>query len=119
MLDTFDLLLTRDLSKGHILDFNPYAPRTDPILFEYEELLDLLTEVSYASTSTNAFQPALRVVDSRSHASAARNVPIHQHNMVPMEALALSSGRNMEEFAQAWQEELHRSTVDKNSDDES
>lgn len=118
-VDTFDFLLTRDLSKGHIIDFNPYAPWTDPILFEYDELLDLLTEASYATTSANGFTPEIRVVDSRSHPAAARNAPIHQHNMVPMEALALSSGRTTEEFMQVWQDQLQTSVRDQDSDNDS
>ena len=112
--DTFDFLLTRDLSRGHIIDFNPYSPKTDPQLFTYEELLELLNQ---AIASPN-FVPELRVVDSPSHPSATRNAPAHQHNMVPIEALMLSSGRNVEEFADVWQQELRRST-DGDSDDDS
>ncbi|KAI0689062.1 D123-domain-containing protein [Cytidiella melzeri] len=115
----FDFLLSRDFAKGHIIDFNPYAPRTDPLLFEYEELLDLLTEASSVSPSANHYHPVLKVVDSRSHPAAARNAPIYQHNMVPMEALALSGGRNVEEFAEVWQEQLRQSTEGTYSDDES
>ncbi|KAI6117330.1 hypothetical protein EV401DRAFT_2197733 [Pisolithus croceorrhizus] len=33
----FDLLLTRDLSGGHVISFNAYAPHTDPLLLTYEE----------------------------------------------------------------------------------
>ena len=77
--DTFDLLLTRDLSSAHIIDFNPYAPRTDPLLFTYEELHALLT-------ANRACAPMLKVVNSRAHSAAARNAPLHQHNMVPVEA---------------------------------
>src|SRR4051812_20259680 len=40
-LDTFDLLLTKDLSKAHIVDFNPFLPKTDPLLFTYEDLFQL------------------------------------------------------------------------------
>ncbi len=112
-LDTFDFLLTRDLSRGHILDFNPYEPRTDPLLFTYDELLELLTE----AIASPDYVPELRVIDSRAHPAATRNAPTHQHNMIPFEALALSSGRNLEEFTGVWQEQLRRSTVD--SDDES
>jgi hypothetical protein len=109
IVDTFDFLLTRDLSKGHIIDFNPYSPKTDPLLFTYEELLELL----HSASST----PELRVVDSPSHPAAARNAPAHQHNMIPIEALMLSSGRNVEEFADVWREELRRSTAE-GSDEE-
>ncbi|OBZ71291.1 hypothetical protein A0H81_08731 [Grifola frondosa] len=89
---TFDFLLTRDLSRGHILDFNPYAPRTDPLLFTYEELLALL------AARTGGEPPELRVVDSPNHPAATRNAPMHQHNMLPIEALAMSSGRDVQEF---------------------
>lgn len=106
--DVFDFLLTRDLSRGHIIDFNPYCSHTDPSLFTYEELLELLNQAS----SDRDFIPELRVVDSRSHPAAARNAPVHQHNMIPIEALALSQGRSIEEFAGIWQNELGRSAVD-------
>jgi len=101
----FDLLLTRDLSRAHILDFNPYAPRTDPLLFTYDALLDLL---STRNTGDGKI-PELRVVDSRSHPAATSNAPAYQHNMVPFEALNLSSGRNIEEFANLWKETIRES----------
>ncbi|KAF7346256.1 hypothetical protein MSAN_01852800 [Mycena sanguinolenta] len=99
---TFDLLLTRDLSRGHILDFNPYAPRTDSLLFSYEELALIETEGT----------PELRVIDSRSHPAAMSSAPANQHNMVPFEALSMSSGRDIEEFAEAWKEGIVQSVVD-------
>ena len=104
--DVFDFLLTRDLTSGHIIDFNPYAPKTDPQLFTYEELLSLLDQAHVSPT----FVPELRVVDSPGHPAATRNAPAHQHNMVPIEALMLSSGRTAEDFADVWQQELRRST---------
>ncbi|KAI0821995.1 D123-domain-containing protein [Trametes gibbosa] len=109
---TFDFLLTRDLSRGHIVDFNPYLPRTDPLLFTYEELHDLLLARSGAS------EPELRVVDSPAHPAAARNAPVHQHNMVPIEALAMSSGRGVSEFAEAWQEEIRKSMQEQDAGEE-
>ncbi|TFY74924.1 hypothetical protein EWM64_g9087 [Hericium alpestre] len=102
---TFDILLTRDLERFHVLDFNPYAPRTDALLFTYEELQGLLP----SSESPAETLPVLRVIDSAAHPAAARNAPTHQHNMVPLEALTLSSGRGMEEFAAVWQEQLRHS----------
>ncbi|EPQ54533.1 D123-domain-containing protein, partial [Gloeophyllum trabeum ATCC 11539] len=96
----FDILLTRDLSRAHIVDFNPYAPRTDPLLFTYEDL-QRLTRTSGA--------PELRVIDSRSHPAATRNAPAHQHNMMPLEALQMSSGLDIEAFASKWHEEIKRS----------
>ena len=113
LIDVFDFLLTRDLSRGHIIDFNPYAPRTDPLLFTYEDLHDLLL----ARGDDYSPQPELRVVDSPSHPAATRNAPAHQHNMVPLEALTISSGRNMEDFAGALQEEIRKSMQDDSDED--
>ncbi|KAK7694590.1 hypothetical protein QCA50_001776 [Cerrena zonata] len=108
----FDFLLTRSLTSGHILDFNPYAPRTDPLLFTYEELFSLAQDFTPNSRAT------FLVIDSRSHPAATRNAPTHQHNMVPIEALSMSSGVSLEEFARSWQSEVRRSTTG-GSDDES
>ncbi|KAI8986193.1 D123-domain-containing protein [Trametes punicea] len=120
---TFDFLLTRDLSRGHIVDFNPYLPRTDPLLFTYEELHDiLLARISpdadaSAGVGAGARGPVLRVVDSPSHPAASRNAPMHQHNMVPFEALAMSSGRGVSEFASAWQDEIRKSMAEQAKED--
>ena len=102
--DIFDFLLTRDLSKGHIIDFNPYAPKTDPLLFTYEELRDLIRLGTHL--------PILRVIDSPSHPAAAANAPAHQHNMIPFEAVSMSNGLNIEEFADLWKDSLKESMKD-------
>jgi hypothetical protein len=102
--DVFDVLMTRDLSRGHVLDFNPYAPRTDPLLFTYKELLS----VSTRELST----PELRIIDSPLHPVASRNAPAHQHNMLPIEALALSSGRDINDFSDVWKKEIQQSMND-------
>lgn len=109
----FDFLLARDLSKGHVLDFNPYASKTDSLLFTYDELFDILT----SSTSTTNFTPPLKVIDSRMHPATSRNAPMHQHNMVPLEALTLSNGRSMQDFADVLADEIRKSTVDDQDND--
>ena len=107
--DVFDFLLTRDLTRGHVVDFNPYHPRTDPLLFTYDELHALLL--------ARPACPELRVVDSPSHPAATRNAPAHQHNMVPIEALVMSSGRDIAEFADAWQDEIRKSMAEGEGED--
>ena len=102
--DIFDFLLTRDLSKGHILDFNPYAPKTDPLLFTYEELRDLIRP--------GTLLPILRVIDSPSHPAAAANAPAHQYNMIPFEAVSMSNGLTIEELAELWKDSLKESMTD-------
>ncbi|KAJ1309985.1 hypothetical protein OPQ81_006743 [Rhizoctonia solani] len=100
-----DLLLTRDLSRAHIVDFNPYAPRTDPLLFEWSELAELhsqaeqisiqsgihslnLEESLHAnSTDNQTFSgdlPLLRIVTSPNQSTR----PMYSHNMIPADALS-------------------------------
>lgn len=112
--DIFDFLLTRDLNGGHIIDFNPYAPKTDPLLFSYDELLEQLD----LSTRNPSFQPKVKVIDSRMHPAASHNAPMHQHNMVPLEALTLSSGRNVQDFAETLADAIRNSTLDGSSDED-
>lgn len=108
MVDTFDLLLTRDLTRAHILDFNPYAPRTDSLLFTYDNLFNVLSTRNIGDDT----HPELRVIDSRTHPAAISNAPAHQHNMVPFEALEMSSGRDIEQFAEAWRDNIQESMKD-------
>lgn len=108
----FDVLLTRDLTRFHILDFNPYAPRTDPLLFTYEELRDISTHIR----DSNEIIPHLRIIDSPAHPVATRNTPAHQHNMVPFEALSLSEGRDVDSFRKIWEDEIKKGMDE--SDDE-
>ena len=57
-------------------------------------------------------------MDSPAHPAAARNAPAHQHNMVPIEALAMSAGRDVAQFADAWQEEIRKSMAEGEESDE-
>lgn len=107
--DTFDILLTRDLSRAHILDFNPYAPRTDPLLFTYDELLLLLPSNPAQEQKRPPRLPELKVIDSRTHPAANSNAPANQHNMIPFEALSLSNGKDIGEFAALWQDSIKKS----------
>ena len=114
--DTLDVLLTRDLTRFHIIDFNPYAPRTDALLFTYDELATLFAAATTSSPAP-APTPALRVIDSRAHPAATRNAPQHQHNMVPLEALTLSEGLNVEELSTMWIDQIMRGVVESDDDE--
>ncbi|EJT98720.1 D123-domain-containing protein [Dacryopinax primogenitus] len=94
----FDVLLTRDFRRAHLIDINPFARRTDPLLFTYQELLDLAMGASYP--------PKIAVVNSQGHAEATRNAPAYQHNMLPFEALHFSAGRTPENFSDALAAEI-------------
>ena len=106
MLETsnyvFDFLLTRDYSSGHIIDFNPYLPTTDPLLYTYEELLEL--------HQTHPQEPKLLVIDSAAHPAANTSGPANQHNMMPFDALNLSSGKDIAHFAEVWKTEVQEAS---------
>ncbi|KAJ4000380.1 D123-domain-containing protein [Lentinula boryana] len=115
----FDLLLTRDLSRAHIIDFNPYAPRTDPLLFSYEELKDILSEHRSTDASNDSTSlPQFRVIDSPLHPAASCKAPANQHNMVPFEALSLSNGRDIEDFKEIWEKSIKESLQEEQNDNE-
>ena len=133
-IDVIDLYLTRDLSNAYVMDFNPYAPRTDPILFTYRELEELFIsqeklpdppgttsspshlQVVYAESSNPL--PLFRVISSPSHALAGRNAPKHGHNMVPREALELSNGRTVADLQEAWKDEIKRAIGSDNENED-
>ncbi|KAG8832050.1 hypothetical protein FRC17_002160 [Serendipita sp. 399] len=91
-----DVLLTRDFQRLHIVDFNPFAAKTDPLLFRYDELHTI-----FVSSGQLQFVPSLRVIENPAHPYANTNAPSYQHNMVPLDVLALSHGRNTVDFANA------------------
>jgi len=105
----FDFLLTRNLESGHIIDFQPFASKTDSLLFTYEELHDL------RQRDANSL-PELRVVDENTDPD--RIAPKDIHNRVPMEFLTLSEGQTVEDFAKKWHEEIQKASVDSDSDSE-
>ncbi|ORY24570.1 D123-domain-containing protein [Naematelia encephala] len=101
----FDLYLSSDHASALILDFQPYRQSTDPLLFTYSELRDILEESRNGSDDRPRL-PILRVIDSASHPQASRNAPAYGSSMMPMEMMELSQGRSMAEFASAWQSSI-------------
>ncbi|CAE6470887.1 unnamed protein product [Rhizoctonia solani] len=112
-----DLLLTRDLSRAHIVDFNPYAPRTDPLLFDWSELAELHARAEQIGIEsgihslhlgvdahtgptdnqavTSAELPLLRIVTSPNQSAR----PLYSHNMIPADALGDNAMRFAAEIA--------------------
>ncbi|KAI6099099.1 hypothetical protein F5141DRAFT_1144555 [Pisolithus sp. B1] len=82
----FDLLLTRDLSGGHIRS-----------LFTYEELHKVLSKAIRDASARWTSLPEL-----------PHKMPAYQHNRASIEALTLSGGRNIMEFGEIWREEVTR-----------
>nr|XP_018261999.1 cytoplasmic protein [Kwoniella dejecticola CBS 10117]OBR84157.1 cytoplasmic protein [Kwoniella dejecticola CBS 10117] len=101
----FDLYLSPNLDSARIMDFQPYRSSVDPLLFSYEDLLSILQSSNSIDTES-ARLPILRYIDSKAHPGANTNAPTYQSNMMPIEMIELSQGRNMQEFKEAWDEAL-------------
>lgn len=105
------------------MDFQPYASRTDGLLFTYEELRDIFSarpEHSPSSDSVDEIKyaiPELRVITSRTHPSSTRVAPQHAHNMMPREALELSAGRSILDFQDTWKDELAKAMAEESDED--
>ena len=99
LTDTFDLILTRNLESAHVVDFNPYAPRTDPLLFDYEELKQIYDQRQ---------DTVLKTISSPTHEAVKRSSPANVHNMVPFELLGLSAGKTIEDFTKIWEAEIRK-----------
>ncbi|GAA5950528.1 hypothetical protein JCM3765_000519 [Sporobolomyces pararoseus] len=104
---TLDVYLTRDQSRTFIIDFNPYSPSTDSLLFSYSELASLSSPVS-SSSSTATTLPILKVVGSEGSAGA---LPRYSHNRYPKDVVELSEGQSVAEFAKVWGEKLKDATL--------
>ncbi|GJJ10495.1 hypothetical protein Clacol_004721 [Clathrus columnatus] len=101
----FDVYLSRTLSSVYLMDFNPYHPKTDALLFTYEELLQKFNGF-LQSQDQNLIRPVFHVIDSPSHPHAVRTAPAHQHNAVPFDILHLSAGNDMTTFTNTWEEAI-------------
>lgn len=92
------MYLTRDESRVFLIDFNPFAPTTDSLLFDWEELIPGIPVV-----------PFFRVITSETQASQA--MPAFSHNRYPQEVVGMSDGASIAEFAQKWREALADATI--------
>ncbi|GAA6023520.1 hypothetical protein JCM8202_002664 [Rhodotorula sphaerocarpa] len=111
-----DIYITRDRSRAFVIDFNPFSPRTDPLLFSYPDLYDLFLASSPApgtaagyeprpqqqDDAERAFEPELRVVTPASDPASQSAVPRYAHNRYPKDVVDLSEGQSIAEFAKEW-----------------
>ncbi|GAA6062768.1 hypothetical protein JCM10212_006881 [Sporobolomyces blumeae] len=115
-----DVYLTRDQSRTFIVDFNPFSPSTDSLLFDYSELASFLSRsTSRASSSPDdaaphEVPPILRVVQTEMTGA----MPRYSHNRYPKDVVELSDAQSVAEFAKAWGDKLAGATVDDDDDDD-
>ncbi|GAA5897999.1 hypothetical protein JCM8208_003221 [Rhodotorula glutinis] len=106
-----DVYITRDASRVFIVDLNPFAPRTDPLLFTYDSLLALsLARPSSPSPSSDERLPELRVIASPS--DSASSMPRYSHNRYPKDVVEMSEGQSVAEFAREWMGRVAEAAAD-------
>ncbi|KAL7749837.1 hypothetical protein RI367_004713 [Sorochytrium milnesiophthora] len=114
----FDVYLSRSSLEPFVMDFSPFAASTDPLLFSWQELLELgghLDNGGSSSSSSEEHEVQLRLVESRAQGDQyAGKAPAYSANRVPKDVVDLSSGASIAEFAENWERELQRATA--NSD---
>ncbi|KAI8366069.1 D123-domain-containing protein [Radiomyces spectabilis] len=104
-----DVYIPRDRRKVWIVDFNPFSPTTDSLLYTWEEL---------AKFDVQTDEPEFRIYESQAEADAfSRNAPKFAANMLPKDVIDLSDGRSIAEFAEELQRAMASSALG-SSDDE-
>ena len=101
----FDVYIEHERKKVWLVDFNPFSPTTDSLLFTWEEIYDLskrvkgdtLEEGREASEATSKLQseelPLFRIVESE------HEVRIKPAVGVPVDVIDVSSASSIERFA--------------------
>ncbi|KAI7863908.1 D123-domain-containing protein [Spinellus fusiger] len=91
----FDVYIRRSPLKVYLVDFNPFSPTTDSLLYDWEYLEDF-------DLSTQ--EPEIRIVPSQAQANVHQgSAPQFATNRIPMEAVALSNGRSIAAFAEEFE----------------
>src|SRR6185436_17564132 len=91
--DVIDVYITRNRERVWLIDFNPFGPMTDSLLYSWEEIL------------THPLSPKLRLVTSQAEASQSHNMA-YSVNRYPREMFDFSQGQTVAEFAERFQNAL-------------
>ncbi|KAL1935907.1 hypothetical protein VTP01DRAFT_41 [Rhizomucor pusillus] len=101
----FDVYVDRDRCKVWLMDFNPFSPATDALLYTWEELRQ------FGDDS----EAEIRIVETQT----ANSAPRFATNMVPKDVVDLSDGRTVAEFAEEFQRAMALAgQSDSDSDDD-
>ncbi|KAK3822139.1 MAG: D123-domain-containing protein [Linnemannia gamsii] len=102
---TFDVYITRNRERIYLIDFNPFAQKTDSLLFEWQELLLLDLE----DKETEATLPIMRLLESE---AAGRHMQQpFSFNRYPADVTDLSNGQTVAEFAEAFYKKVQTAAV--------
>jgi len=88
----FDMYIPRTRRRAHLIDMNPFAPRTDPILFHWHEILEMTGD-----------QTIMRLVKEEDRGIGGMEFSAQR---MPVEIIQASQGKGVVEFAAEWEEML-------------
>jgi hypothetical protein len=95
----FDMYIPRTRIRGHLIDMNPFAPRTDPGLFEWQEILKMTGEEGVI----------VRFVKEEERGIGGMEFSAQR---VPRDVVEASQGKGVVEFAVKWEEMLRKGVRD-------
>lgn len=107
---TFDVYIPPPHDRVWVVDFNPWAQRTDPLLFSWLELLTLPEPPSSNSAAeddvTEVWTPEFRLVRRDDPEAYGFTTPQYSAHKLPKDVVDASRGGegNLREFALQWQE---------------
>jgi len=96
----FDMYIPRTRLRGYLIDINPFAPRTDPGQFTWEEILRM---------TPGEGELLIRLVGEQGMALGGIEF---SGQRVPLEVVEASQGKGVVEFAVQWEEMLRRGVSD-------
>ncbi|ORY39354.1 D123-domain-containing protein [Rhizoclosmatium globosum] len=105
----FDLYINKNNQKVWLIDFNPFSINTDSLLFTWDELIAFEVPTQEGPVE-NCAGMGLRVVSTPSD-SGLTYQPMYATNRMPKDAVDLSDGQTLAEFAQQLTEEVARSMI--------
>lgn len=111
---TFDVYIPqpRERAKVWLIDFNPWAPRTDPLLFSWMELLSMAGREGLAVS-----EPTFRLV-GRDDPEASFNTPQYSAHKLPRDVVDASLNQGgLGEFMGQWKDLLDHE-IQQDSQDE-
>ncbi|KAF1967403.1 D123-domain-containing protein [Bimuria novae-zelandiae CBS 107.79] len=128
---TFDVYIPPPHDRVWLVDFNPWALRTDPLLFSWMELLTLDTPVETQDTASpeseeseddviDLWQPEFRLIRRDDPEAYGFATPQYSAHKLPRDVVDASRGGEgmMREFAEQWKEAQRLSEQQGNEDSE-
>lgn len=118
--DVFDVYINQNNRKIWLVDFNPFSPKTDSLLYTWPEIIGstyapIAISTTHPLTRYSALSvsdpPHFRIIESQAGASGSA-VPAYSTNRLPRDAIDLSNGASIEQFAEDFRRNLYDAVVD-------